>query len=284
MQDQEAQYWESVGADWNRSNPDALWREHSDAVNLQALARWLPESCGRRLLKTDVFDEAFGRGLHPFLASRSTSVVGMDLSAEVARAARARNPQLRLLRADVRHLPFAGGAFDAIVSNSTLDHFRTMGELEASLRELHRVLLPGGRLILTMDNPVNPLVALRNALPFAWLHRLRLVPYYVGITFGPRRLRALLETVGFEVAETGALMHCPRVLAVPACRLLRKRAGEKTQRRWQNLLMRFERLSQTPLRFLTGNFIAILAMKPPASPPAEATPRCHPPRPQSGTS
>ena len=85
---------------------------------------------------------------------------------------------------------------------STLDHFRSHSEIVTSLRELLRVLRPGGQLLLTLDNPANPLVGLRNALPFGLLHRLRIVPYYVGATCGPRGLRRLLPQVGFEVLES----------------------------------------------------------------------------------
>ena len=34
--------WDSVGATWSKLDDQALWRHHSDAVNLKLLARWLP--------------------------------------------------------------------------------------------------------------------------------------------------------------------------------------------------------------------------------------------------
>src|SRR5205085_1532177 len=69
---------------------------------------------------------------------------------------------------------------------------------------------PGGLAVVTLDNPRNPLVALRNALPF---RPLVLVPYYVGATLGPRGLGAALESVGFAVEELAAVMHVPRIAA-----------------------------------------------------------------------
>jgi SAM-dependent methyltransferase len=160
-------------------------------------------------------------------------------------------------------LPFVDEAFDVIVSNSTLDHFGSWAELGASLHELHRVLKTRGLLIITLDNRANPIVALRNAAPFPLLHRLGLVPCYVGVgaTYGPRGLCHRLQQTGFQISETGAILHCPRVIAVLTARVLTSYAETKTQRRFLQLLLSFERLSCRPTRFLTGHFVAVRALK-----------------------
>jgi SAM-dependent methyltransferase len=261
MNQQEGQYWEAIGLDWSRTRPDGLWRDHCDAIHRRWLARWLPELPCAVLLKTDLFDEAVADGLCRTLQSHARTVVGMDLSLSTTRAVRARAPEFAVARADVRSLPFAGNAFGVVVSNSTLDHFHTPDEFIASLREIYRVLEPGGRLLLTMDNPVNPLIALRNALPISLLNRVGLVPYYVGVTFGPRQLRALLVQAGFKVVETGAIMHCLRVLAVPVSRVLRRLASPSVERGWLRALMHCEGLARLPIRFVTGHFVSVLATK-----------------------
>ena len=244
-----------------RAPEEALWRAHSDAINGQLFASWLPEGGCRRLLKTDLYDEAMGAGLYPLLAARAEVVAGIDVSATTLAAASRRYPLLLAVQADVRRLPFASGSFDVIVSNSTLDHFASRGDIERALRELHRILAAGGALLLTLDNLANPAVALRNALPFGWLRRLRLVPYPVGATFGPRGLKALLRRVGFETGATAALLHCPRGVAVPVSRLLQRRSDARHQSRFLRHLRGWERLSRWPSRFLTAYFIGISARK-----------------------
>jgi GT2 family glycosyltransferase/SAM-dependent methyltransferase len=246
-------YWEQVGTEWRQSQPDKLWRAHSDAVNRAWLAAWWPQRSIKRVLKTDMFDEAVGEGVFGLLKSRARFAVGMDI-------ALATRPGVG---ADVRQLPFADGVFDVIVSNSTLDHFETEAELVASLRELRRVLRPGGELLLTLDNAANPLVAIRNVLPFTLLKRLGLTPYQVGVTCGPSRLRRLLRETGFEAGEMSALLHCPRVFAVKRARAV-QRSGD-TMRREQFLagLMKWERLACWPTRWLTGYFVAAKAIRKP---------------------
>lgn len=258
---EDVEYWDLVGATWSKLDDQALWRAHSDAVNLAILARWLPNAGVQSLLKTDLFDEAFGEGLYPVLASKAKHVVNMDISASTLRLARARYLNLQAVKADLRCLPYADRAFDIVVSNSSLDHFTSRDQIVESLRELSRTLAPDGQLLLTMDNLANPAVWLRNALPFRWLKGLGLLPYYVGATCGPRRLRRYLKQAGFEVLETTAILHCPRVLAVALARYLNRRVGKQTQRWFLRFVLGFERLERWPTRYLTGYFVAVRAVK-----------------------
>jgi SAM-dependent methyltransferase len=279
--------WERAAAEIGEPSY-RLWRDHSDAVNRRLLERWLwpaavadearERTSSERLLKTDLFDEAVGQGLCGDARAggyaraggdarsggdaRLRSVYGMDVSSAVVRRARAGSPDLDCVTADVRRLPFADGVFDVVISLSTLDHFETADEILASLREIRRTLRPEGRLLLTLDNPANPKIRVRNALPWALLRRTRIVPYFVGRSLGPRRLERELVAAGFEVIEMGAIVHCPRVLAVAASRLPAL-AGARARGRFLDLLQRFEALAQWPTRFVTGHFVAVLARRTP---------------------
>lgn len=262
MLDKQASYWDSVAQAWQEEHPQALWRVHSDAVYSALFAQWLPDHTVERLLKTDLFDETYGQGLYPLLASRAEVVMGTDLATLTVRAARSRHSDLIGMEADVRRLPFADDTFDVIVSNSTLDHFESLDQLLVGLAELYRVLASGGQLLLSLDNLANPAIAVRNALPSRLMERLRtVVPYYVGATCGPGRLQRVLREVGFEVVEVTALMHHPSILAVAMARLLQRRASPATRRRFLRLLMSLEHLSRLPTRFVTGHYVAVRAVK-----------------------
>lgn len=252
--------WESVGREWTSARQDRLWRRHADAVNARRLALWLPAGAAA-MLKTDLFDEAVGTGQHGLMRARSERVVGIDLSPSIAAAAGGKRDDLHVLVADVRGLPFDAARFDTVISLSTLDHFAERTDIERALRELHRVLRPGGTFVLTLDNPVNPIIALRAVLPRALLRRLGLVPYFCGPSLGPRALRTALERTGFEVLERSAVMHCPRVLAVPLAGWLERRGSRTARERFLRTLLVFERLERTPLRYVSGHFVAALARR-----------------------
>ncbi|HEY8628148.1 MAG TPA: class I SAM-dependent methyltransferase [Gaiellaceae bacterium] len=258
--------WDTVAEVWRRAPAQTLWRRHSDRVNSALVERWLPSGTGSTL-KTDLWDEAMGERLYPAIAARSERVVGVDVSRSIVVAAAERYPALDARVAHVHALPFEDGSFDAVVSNSTLDHFDDAAEIDRSVLELARVLRPGGTLVLTLDNPANPLVALakvlpRQALNRAWLRwadasaRIGLLPYHVGATYGRSRLRTVVEEAGFVVEETTAIVHAPRPLAVMI--------GQRIQgggRRFLRVLAVLERLEQAPTRFLTGHFAAIRATR-----------------------
>ena len=259
--DERQHYWNEATKLLLERQLDSLWRAHSDAVNIAVIGCWLPGNSARFLLKTDLFDEALGPGLYPLLASRAKRVVGVDLARPILKTATSRYPKLLATGADIRQLPFADGIFDVIVSNSTLDHFESLADMTSSLRELQRVLRPGGDILLTIDNRANPIVWLRNALPFRLLNRLGLVPYRLGATCGPTRLRRILVGLGFDVLEMIAVLHCPRILAVKLAQILEKRTSYAIQQRFLRQLMSFERLSDWSTRFLTGYYIAVLARR-----------------------
>jgi len=257
----EAEYWDAVITEWHAGGLQQLWRAHSDAVNVGLCRRWWPHTEVNRMLKTDLFDEACGEGLFAFLSARVPAVVGIDRSVEVSRVARARLGAARIAAADVRRLPFADGSFELVVSNSTLDHFERHEEIAKSLQEINRVLTPDGRLILTLDNPANPVVALRNSLPFWLTNGVGLVPYFVGATCGPWRAARMLAEAGFNRIAVTAVTHCPRVLAVAAAAVCQRIGSVGAQRRFLRLLTAFEHLERWPSRYQTGHYVALLAEK-----------------------
>jgi len=221
----------------------------------------MPERPTASALKTDAFDEAVGEGLYPFLQQHARDVHAIDIAPEAVNEAARRYPGFHVRHGDVRNLPFSDNSFDLVVSNSTLDHFLTAEDIHRSLQELYRVLKSGGELVISMDNLQNPIVALRSILPFRMLKKLRLVPYFVGATFGRRGLISALETAGFRVLETKAVLHCPRFLAVPVAGMIERRGGPQLRRRFLTFLSGFELLGKLPCRYFTGHFVAVRALK-----------------------
>ena len=255
------QYWDGIADSWTPDR-DRLWRAHSDALNVALCRRWLSDRRSQRLLKTDLFDEAAGRGLWPYLVTVAEHVEAIDVSHAVAKRARAQH-RLTAATADVRQLPFRDATFDTIVSNSTLDHFEDPLAIVDGLRELSRVLQRNGRLLLTLDNGANPAVAVRNALPQRWLSRIGLIPYYMGHTLRPKAATDLLTELGFTVMHRTAIMHSPRAVTVPFSRLWQRIASDRDgNERYLGAMERFEIAERWPTRFFTGHFVAFLAQKP----------------------
>jgi demethylmenaquinone methyltransferase/2-methoxy-6-polyprenyl-1,4-benzoquinol methylase len=72
------------------------------------------------------------------------TVVGADLSRQMMRVAVTKgHGKLALVQADILHLPFPDAAFAGVATAFTL---RNVADLHSSLKEIERVLMPGGRL------------------------------------------------------------------------------------------------------------------------------------------
>ena len=156
------------------------------------------------------------------------------------------------MSADVRQLPFSDGAFDLVISLSTLDHSSSTGEISRALLEIRRVLEPGGVLAVTLDNLSNPWIRLRSVLPWPLLSRSGLVPYFVGVTLTHAQLLTTLSASGFRVLHSTAIMHTPRVLMVPLARYM---GGALFLR----ILGGMEVLGRLRTRYLTGLYLAVIA-------------------------
>lgn len=243
-----------------------LWRDFSDMIYKRLLSRWLKLGSYQRVLKTDLFDEVHGCGLVSFLRDSVTEVHAIDISEQTVNLAQALNPELNAKPDDVRQLTYDNDTFDLVISNSTLDHFEREQDLYDSLAELYRVLRPGGTCLVSLDNLSNPVIRVRNLLPFGPLHRIGLLPYYVGHTLTPESLKGSLQKAGFEVTKQSAIMHVPRLLAIWLCKLTENFDSRWLESRLLAFLSVFEVMEHWPLRDMSGYFTICLAMKPKGAP------------------
>jgi demethylmenaquinone methyltransferase/2-methoxy-6-polyprenyl-1,4-benzoquinol methylase len=135
---------------------DVRWRRLAAAAAVRPGDRVLDGACGTGDLA--LADLGAGAG----------AVVGLDFSPRMLERARRKDSRIEWVQGDLLALPFADGSFDAATVGFGV---RNVADLGVSLRELRRVLRPGGRLaILEITHP-------RGLLkPFFGLWFDRLVP------------------------------------------------------------------------------------------------------------
>lgn len=94
-----------------------------------------------------ILDLAAGTGTssEPFAAA-GAFVVPTDFSLGMLQVGKRRHPQLSFVAGDGLHLPFADHVFDAATISFGL---RNLADRHAGLRELARVVRPGGRLVIS---------------------------------------------------------------------------------------------------------------------------------------
>lgn len=182
---------------------DLSWRRRAVALAL--------ERRPRRIL-----DLATGTGDLALLLKEGApeaQVVGADFAppmlALARRKAEVRGVEVDFLEADALALPFPDASFDAV---TVAFGFRNFADYQRALQEIHRVLAPGGRLVL-LEFPPPPKGA------FGLVYRLyfgKILPFIGGLISGsfgayrylpesveafppPEALKALMEGVGFRV-------------------------------------------------------------------------------------
>ncbi len=251
--------WEEIGRNGNASwYLDPLVAKQKREAHGELLRR-LRGVRVRSILKTDVFEEAFGEdAILGDLERAAERVVGMDIAASTVARARARfgGGAFSFLVADARALPLRPDSFDVVFSNSTLDHYETAPELRAALEELARVVKPGGLLIVTLDNPSNPLYRLLR-----WTARRGWAPFKLGCTMRGFELNASLRKCGFEAVANDWLIHNPRLLSTGLFLLLRRVLGSKADAPVRALLAIFGVLGRMPTRRFTACFVAASGRK-----------------------
>jgi len=171
---------------------DRRWRRLTAESTVRSGDRVLDACCGTGDLAL-ACERAGGR------------VVGLDFSERMLERARRKSATVEWVRGDLLELPFEVGSFDAATVGFGV---RNVADLERSLRELRRVLRPGGRLgILEITSPRGPLKVfyrlwfdrivplvgklLRGGSAYTYL------PASVRRFPGPEELAALLERAGF---------------------------------------------------------------------------------------
>jgi ubiquinone/menaquinone biosynthesis C-methylase UbiE len=153
-----------------------------------------PWACSRA--EGRVLEVAVGTGLNlPFYDAGST-VVGVDLSPEMLAIARQRaletDRDVDLREGDAHDLDFEDGSFDSVVSTFSLCN---IPDTDQALSEMHRVLRPGGKLIL-VDH-------IRSSVkPVLWVQKVaELMTIRMDGDHLTRRPSRNVEHQGFEITE-----------------------------------------------------------------------------------
>jgi GT2 family glycosyltransferase/SAM-dependent methyltransferase len=121
---------------------------------------------------------------------------GVDANAEEVERARLARCYADVRAACIEDLPFETGTFTTAYSNCVLEHVHP---LDAALREVHRVLKPGGRLYLTVPSPRCTTYLLWRAV-FSRVGLRKLADWYAKLTLRIFKAEHVMEADGWTAA------------------------------------------------------------------------------------
>jgi SAM-dependent methyltransferase len=122
------------------------------------------------------------------------------------------------VRGDLNHLPFPSNYFDLVISRSVVEHVANPSQV---FREFHRILRPGGKVILSTPNKYDYVSIIASMTPYRW-HRI-LVNKIIGVPEDDvyptlyrantlSKLKEELEAAGLGEKELMAINHYPAYL------------------------------------------------------------------------
>ena len=187
------------------------------------------------------------------LLARDCSYFAVDLAPEMIHECRARSghsDQAHFDIAEVKHLPFSDHSFQVVLALGVLEY---VDDLDAAIHEISRVLVPGGAVILSMQNALS-IYRLWQRYGYhndRLLKPLRLMAHRTGP--GPlletaasfRHMRAVLVHNHLEIEDV--VFYDFNLWVEPLDRFFPKLSIATSRR--------LERLGRSPLRSLGADFI-----------------------------
>jgi ubiquinone/menaquinone biosynthesis C-methylase UbiE len=152
-----------------------------------------------------VLDVACGTGVVTRLAAQrigsSGSVAGLDVNPGMLAIARSATPNLAIdwYETSAEAIPLPDGAFDVVLCQMGLQF---ISNKLGALREMRRVLAPGGRLVLNLPGPTPPLFAAMADSLGKYISPLAVS--FVHVVFSlhdEQELRELMKSAGFHEVD-----------------------------------------------------------------------------------
>jgi SAM-dependent methyltransferase len=205
--------WEAQAANWiawaRTPGHDSYWKFHRDAF-LPSLPpaprRVVDVGCGEGRVMRDM--KALGY-----------DVTGVDASESMIRAARLADPGGRYEVADAGSLPLPNASTDLVTAHMSL---HDVDDLDSALREVARILVPGGHLRMAIVHPINSAGSFLSTdddaafeISESYLEERRYVDTLErsGLTMTFTSQHRSLERVAQAILETGMLID--RIAEIP---------------------------------------------------------------------
>jgi SAM-dependent methyltransferase len=151
----EASEGEGLWKGWDSEFVTSWWVEgFTEGADAEYAEQILPIAAEHLAGARLVLDIGCGEGQVSRLAASVPGVervVGVDPTAAQLRVAAARGAGVGYARAGAASLPFPRASFDTVVACLVFEH---IGEVDAAIAEVGRVLAPGGRFLFFLNHPL----------------------------------------------------------------------------------------------------------------------------------
>lgn len=172
----------------------------------EILIKWFGSFKGKKLFKSDLWDEVKNTKLLRWAHQRGAKCFGIDISRKVLLAVKKEAKYVKARYGDIRKIPFPKNSFDLIASIGTVEHFP---DSIKALQEMKRVLKPGGVAMISVPVKYD---LWGRFLFIGLLQKLGLYHYGYEIQYKRGEFKALLKKAGFKVLDGEGYLIFPSPL------------------------------------------------------------------------
>lgn len=204
-------HWSKVAKDMCHFY-DAPSTQHYREMEISLFKTHFGSLKGKKLLKLDLWNEVNNTRILIWAAQQGAEVYGLDISNYTVESAKKTfeeyNLKANLIQSDIRNIKFPSNEFDFVYTMGTIEH---IPDYEKALKEIYRVLKPGGKAIIGVPNKWDPF--LRPVL--VWILTLfNKYPYAPEKCFSMRELKKIIEKNGLKVIDKTGILFIPGLLRI----------------------------------------------------------------------
>jgi len=171
---------------------------------LDIINRWVPAKKSGVMLKTDLYEEAYGvDDLLPRIKQYKHKI-GIDHSEIIQEKANFNaKGGFTCVLANLEKLPFKNESFEFILSTSTIDHCSNE-TMQGYLKEMNRVLNDSGSIVISVNNRHNFLLFLVNKLETVFR-----INNFRNEFYAASELENIFRECGFNTEESDFVFYTP---------------------------------------------------------------------------
>jgi len=210
-------FWERQSTrfgDFRKALSTDYYRKDEERI----IRRVLPERKNALVMKLDLWNEVKNTNILAWVAGQGYRTVAMDISYSLVRSAQSAFHSCSLTPrfsvAALYDLPFRTDCVDVLYTMGTIEH---VPDMQRCVREIYRVMKPGGTAIIGVPNKHDPF--LRPALVW-FMNLFDRYPYGLEQSLTRRELASLLRNEGFEIIGDDGILFMPGLFRMAELALL----------------------------------------------------------------